>query len=46
MALFKLLSKLFSVKRPYHASFPDHIWMRHSALLVAAQHKTRRNGRV
>lgn len=46
MALLKLLSNLFSARRPYHAPFPDHIWMRHSALLVAARYETRRSGRV
>ncbi len=37
MALLKLLLKWASSKPVYHAPFPEHVWSRHSALLVAAR---------
>ncbi len=46
MALLKLLSQWVSSGAARRAPFPDHIWARHSALLVAARDVAKQHGKV
>ncbi len=46
MALLKLLLKLAGTRSVNCIPFPEHIWMRHSALLVAARNNPKRHGKV
>ncbi len=42
MALFKMIVKWASRQSAQHAPFPEHVWSRHSALLVAARQVSHR----
>jgi hypothetical protein len=46
MALLKLLNKLVASRQLRHTPFPDHIWSRHSALLMAARNVSKQHRKV